>query len=83
VATEEARGLAALSVADEQLLRELAERARAGELKFTGEGGLPGKVTKMVIEGAWLEWRRGHQARSRWFYKGRGSFRVSCFLLSG
>jgi len=41
-----------LSVADEQLLRELTERARTGGLKLTGEGGLLGKLTKMVIEGA-------------------------------
>ena len=37
---------------DEQLLRELTERARTGGLKLTGEGGLLGKLTKMVIEGA-------------------------------
>ncbi len=41
-----------LSAADEQLLRELTERARAGGLKLTGESGLLGKLTKMVIEGA-------------------------------
>src|SRR5947199_8789337 len=41
-----------LSAADEQLLRELTERARAGGLKLTGEGGLLGKLTKMVVEGA-------------------------------
>jgi transposase-like protein len=41
-----------LSAADEQLLRELTERARADGLKLTGEGGLLGKLTKMVIEGA-------------------------------
>jgi putative transposase len=41
-----------LSPADEQLLRELTERARAGGLRLTGEGGLLGKLTKMVIEGA-------------------------------
>ena len=40
-----------LSAADEQLLRELTERARGG-LKLTGEGGLLGKLTKMVVEGA-------------------------------
>jgi putative transposase len=28
-----------LSAADEQLLRELTERARSGGLKLTGEGG--------------------------------------------
>ena len=43
---------AELSAADEQLLRELTERARTGGLKLTGEGGLLGKLTKMVIEGA-------------------------------
>jgi putative transposase len=41
-----------LSAADEQLLRELTERARTGGLKLTGEGGLLGRLTKMVIEGA-------------------------------
>ena len=41
-----------LSAADEQLLRELTERARAGGLQLTGEGGLLGKLTKMVVEGA-------------------------------
>ena len=43
---------ARLSAADEQVLRELTERARAGGLKLTGEGGLLGKLTKMVVEGA-------------------------------
>ena len=41
-----------LSAADEQLVRELTQRARADGLKLTGEGGLLGKLTKMVIEGA-------------------------------
>src|SRR4029450_632373 len=41
-----------LPAADEQLLRELSERARTGGLKLTGEGGLLGKLTKMVVEGA-------------------------------
>jgi putative transposase len=41
-----------LTAADEQLLRELTERARVGGLKLTGEGGLLGKLTKMVVEGA-------------------------------
>jgi Transposase, Mutator family len=41
-----------LTAADEQLLRELTERARAGGLKLTGEGGLLGRLTKMVVEGA-------------------------------
>jgi transposase-like protein len=41
-----------LAAADEQLLRELTERARAGGLKLTGQGGLLGELTKMVLEGA-------------------------------
>jgi putative transposase len=41
-----------LSAAGEQVLRELTERARAGGLKLTGEGGLLGKLTKMMAGGA-------------------------------
>ena len=41
-----------LSAADEQVLRELTDRARAGGLRLTGEGGLLGKLSKMVVEGA-------------------------------
>src|SRR5215831_12459554 len=41
-----------LSAAGERVLRELTERARTGGLKLTGEGGLLGKLTKMVVEGA-------------------------------
>ena len=39
-------------MADEQVLRELTERARAGGLKLTSEGSLLGRLTKMVVEGA-------------------------------
>jgi len=42
----------ALSAADVQLLRELTERARTGGVKLTGQGGLLGKLTKVVLEGA-------------------------------
>jgi putative transposase len=52
VTSSEDRGVAGLPAADEQLLRELTERARAGGLKLTGEGGLLGRLTKMVVEGA-------------------------------
>jgi hypothetical protein len=41
-----------LPAADEQLVRELTERARAEGLKLTGPGGLLGTLTKMVVEGA-------------------------------
>ncbi len=43
---------AELPAADEQLLRELIKRARTGGLKLTGEGGLLGGLTKMVVESA-------------------------------
>ena len=52
VTTGRDEGGAELSAADEQLLRELTERARSGGLKLAGEGGLLGKLTKMVVEGA-------------------------------
>ena len=52
VTTEQAQEPGGLSAADQQLLRELTERARAGGLKLTGEGGLLGRLTKMVVEGA-------------------------------
>ncbi len=52
VTTGQGQGEGQLSAADEQLLRELTERARTGGLKLTGEGGLLGKLTKMVVEGA-------------------------------
>ena len=42
---------AGLSAADEQLLREPTKRAGAGALKLAGEGGLLGRLTRMVIEG--------------------------------
>jgi len=52
VTSSEGREAVELSPADEQLLRELSERARTGGLKLTGEGGLLGRLSKMVIEGA-------------------------------
>jgi putative transposase len=52
VTTQQDQDTPQLAAADEQLLRELAERARADGLKLTGEGGLLGKLTKMVLESA-------------------------------
>ena len=52
VTTGQEQDVAELSAADEQALRELTERARSSGLKLTGEGGLLGKLTKMVVEGA-------------------------------
>jgi hypothetical protein len=52
VTTDEAQELAGLSAAGAQLLRGLTGRARAGGLKLTGKGGLPGQLAKMVVEGA-------------------------------
>jgi putative transposase len=50
VTQDRGRDGAELSAADE-LLRELTGRASDGELKLTSEGGLLGKLTKMVIRG--------------------------------
>jgi putative transposase len=63
----------ALSAAEEQLLRELTERARAGGLKLTGEGGLLGKLTKMVIEGALEGEMDDHLGYSKHDPEGRNS----------
>jgi putative transposase len=52
VTTEKGQDGVELSAADEQLIRELTDRARTEGLRLTGEGGLLGKLTKMVIEGA-------------------------------
>src|ERR1700761_8332537 len=62
-----------LSVADEQLLRELTERARAGGLKLTGEGGLLGRLTKMVVEGALEGEMDDHLGYSKHAPEGRDS----------
>jgi transposase-like protein len=37
---------------DEQLVRQLAARARAEGLRLTGEGGLLARLTKVVVESA-------------------------------
>jgi hypothetical protein len=37
---------------DEELVRQLSERARAEGLRLTGEGGLLSRLTKMVVESA-------------------------------
>jgi Transposase, Mutator family len=39
-------------VLGEQLVRQLAQRARAEGLKLTGEGGLLARLTKVVVESA-------------------------------
>src|SRR5438093_4034739 len=52
VTTSQGREPVELSAADELLLRELTERARTGGVRLTGEGGLLGRLTKMVVEGA-------------------------------
>jgi putative transposase len=41
-----------VDVADEELARQLAERARAEGLSLTGPGGLLGRLTKVVLESA-------------------------------
>ncbi len=47
---------AELSAADEL---ELTERARSPGLKLTGEGGLLGRLTEMVVEDGFLSFARG------------------------
>ena len=42
-----------LSAADEQVLRELTERARTGGLKLTGEGGLLGRRPSWSSRAPW------------------------------
>jgi putative transposase len=41
-----------LDAVDEQLIAQLADRARAGGLQLTGEGGLLARLTKTVMESA-------------------------------
>ena len=42
-----------LDAVDEQLISQLAGRARAGGLALTGEGGLLAELTKRLVESAW------------------------------
>jgi putative transposase len=42
----------ALDAVDEQLVEQLAERARSEGLQLTGEGGLLARLTKRVVESA-------------------------------
>lgn len=53
------RDEAELSAADEQVLRELTERARSGGLQLTGAGGLLGKLTKMKTDCKWIKGKGG------------------------
>jgi putative transposase len=41
-----------LGGASDELVRQLAERARAEGLRLTGEGGLLSQLTKVVVESA-------------------------------
>ncbi len=43
---------AAVDALDEQLLQQLTDRARSEGLRLTGEGGLLGRLTKLVVESA-------------------------------
>jgi putative transposase len=45
-------GEGVLDAVDEQLIQQLADRARAEGLQLTGEGGLLARLTKTVIESA-------------------------------
>ena len=41
-----------VNATDQELARQLAERAKAEGLSLTGPGGLLGRLTKVVLEGA-------------------------------
>src|SRR5580692_3092010 len=41
-----------VDAADDEMVRQLAERARAEGLSLTGPGGLLGRLTMVVLEGA-------------------------------
>jgi putative transposase len=64
---------AELSPAEQQLVRELTDRAREDGLKLTGEGGLLGRLTKMVIEGALEGEMDGHLGYSSHSPEGRNN----------
>jgi putative transposase len=67
------QGATGLSAAEEQLLKELTERARADGLKLTGQDGLLGRLTKMVVEGALEGELDDHLGYSRHDPAGRNS----------
>jgi putative transposase len=64
---------AELSQAEQQLVRELTDRAREDGLKLTGAGGLLGRLTKMVIEGALEGEMDSHLGYSRHSPEGRNN----------
>ena len=43
----------AIDAVNDELVRQLTERARAEGLQLTGEGGLLQKLTKLVMEARW------------------------------
>ena len=73
---------AELSAADEQLLRELTDRARTGGLQLTGEGGLLGKLTKMVVEGALEGELDDHLGYSRNDPAGQATVRAKALVIT-
>jgi putative transposase len=52
VVTMDVSAESAESSDEQQLVRELVARARAEGLKLTGEGGLLGRLTKVMVESA-------------------------------
>jgi transposase-like protein len=52
VTASEPSGEGVLDAGDEQLIRQLADRARSEGLQLTGEGGLLARLTKTVVESA-------------------------------
>jgi putative transposase len=52
VTTFEPPGEGVVDAVDEQLIQQLADRARGQGLQLTGEGGLLARLTKTVVESA-------------------------------
>src|SRR5258707_15589959 len=71
-----------LSAADEQLLREMTGRDRTGGLQLTGEGGLLGKLTKMVVEGALEGELDDHVGYSRNDPAGQATVRAKALVIT-
>ena len=64
-------GAAGLDAVDEQLIAQLAGRARAGGLALTGEGGLLAQLTKRLVESALEGEITGHLGYGRHDVVGR------------
>src|SRR5208337_4018896 len=69
-----------LSPGDEQLIRELTQRARENGLQLTGRNGLLGKLTARIIEGALEGEMDDHLGYARHDAEGRNGRREKTVL---